>query len=220
MAVLTAAPEDVLPLPALASELMAALRAELLLAVAAAVAAELEAAFAEPPELLAAAVTVPAGAFEVCGAGGAAAGRRHVDVAQRRRILRVARIDFHDDVVLIDRAVDDRDLALAECIVKRIVDLRRRDAEPRGGVAVDDEIGFQALLLLVGVDVGQSTRLCSSAWTSFGVQVKRSSALSDCSVYWYCELLWRPPARMSWTGNRNSRPPGTWASFGRSRAIT
>ena len=74
---------------------------------------------------------------------------------QRCRILRVARVDLHDHVILVERAVDDRDLALAECVVERVVDLGRRDAEPRGGVAVDDEIGLQALLLLVGVDVGQ-----------------------------------------------------------------
>ena len=69
--------------------------------------------------------------------------------------MRVARVDFHDHVVLIDRAVDHRHLTLAESVVQRAVDLRRGDAEPRSGVAIDDEIGFEALLLLIGVDVGE-----------------------------------------------------------------
>ena len=64
------------------------------------------------------------------------------------------------------------------------------------------------------------TELCSSAWTSCGVHLNRSVELSACSVYWYCALLCRPPARISCTATRNSRPPGTWASFGRSRAMT
>src|SRR6516165_1229699 len=89
----TAAPEDTLPLPRLPSALMAALRAELLLAAAAAVR------------------------------------RRDVDIGERGRVLRVARVDLHHDVILIDRAVDDGDLALAEGVVERVVDLRRRDAQ-------------------------------------------------------------------------------------------
>src|SRR6202034_4897519 len=33
------------------------------------------------------------------------------------------------------------------------VDLRRRYAEARGSITVDDKVGFQPLLLLVGIDV-------------------------------------------------------------------
>src|ERR1700684_85165 len=62
MAVETAAPDDVLLLPAVASELMAALRAELLFALAPAVAVAAELA---PVVLAVAALTVPAGAFDV-----------------------------------------------------------------------------------------------------------------------------------------------------------
>src|SRR6202161_4867963 len=63
-AVETAAPDDVLLLPAVASELMAALRAELLLALAAAVVFAEEAEVV-PVVLAVAALTVPAGAFDV-----------------------------------------------------------------------------------------------------------------------------------------------------------
>ncbi|GJE44352.1 hypothetical protein AEGHOMDF_3540 [Methylobacterium soli] len=44
--------------------------------------------------------------------------------------------------------------------------------------------------------------------------------MSPCRVYWYWAKLWRPPIRRSWRGNRNSRAPATWASFGRRRFIT
>ena len=62
--VLTAAPEDVAPLPVLASALMAALRAELLLAFAAAVAVAAEAELAAVG-LAQRSVAVPAGKFDV-----------------------------------------------------------------------------------------------------------------------------------------------------------
>jgi hypothetical protein len=64
LAVETAAPDDVLLLPAVASELMAALRAELLLAFAAAVVVA-EAAELAPLDLAVTAPTVPAGEFDV-----------------------------------------------------------------------------------------------------------------------------------------------------------
>ena len=98
-------------------------------------------------------LTVPPGRFEVAVPAAPPPDVRHTDVLERRRDLRVARVDFHDDVILVDGAVDDRYLALAESVVERVVDLGRRDAEPRGGVAIDDEIGLQPLLLLVGIDV-------------------------------------------------------------------
>ena len=150
----TAAPADVGPWPVLASALVAALRAELLLAVAAAVA-----------------VAAPVGASRSGfggrrrdrtrrrvgdgGAGGRSAGGRHVDVVQRIRILGIAGVDFHHDVILVDRAVDHRYLALSESVVQRVVDLQRADAEPRGRIAVDVKKGFQPALLLVRTDVGQ-----------------------------------------------------------------
>ena len=52
------------------------------------------------------------------------------------------------------RAVDRGDLPLAESVIQRVVDLRGRYAEPRRGVAIDDEIGLQPLLLLIRVDIG------------------------------------------------------------------
>ena len=155
------------PLPVLAIALVKALRAELLLAAAAA------AALAVAPLPLAAdAEEVAPGPDR--GGGGRVRGRRcdrprrrvrysspgwrptgggHVNVTERTGILRVARVDLHHDVVLIDGAIDDRYLALPKCVVQRIVDLPRGDAKARSGVAVDVEVGFEPPLLLIGAYV-------------------------------------------------------------------
>ena len=82
-------------------------------------------------------VTVPAGAFDNAVPAGVPAGGRYVDVTERSGILCVARIDLHDDMVLITGAVDDRYLALPECIVERIIYLLRRDAKTRCSIAID-----------------------------------------------------------------------------------
>ena len=58
-------------------------------------------------------------------------------------------------MILVAGDIDGRHLALAECVVQRVVDLADGDAEPRGGVAIDHQIGFQPLVLLVAVDVGE-----------------------------------------------------------------
>ena len=44
---------------------------------------------------------------------------------------------------------------LPEGVVERIVEQLRRDAEARGRVAVVRQLGLQALILLVAVDVGE-----------------------------------------------------------------
>ncbi len=84
-----------------------------------------------------------------------AAGGADIDVLQHLRALPELRRDLHDDMVLVEGVVDRRYLPLAEGVVERVVDLARRDAEPRRRRAVDREIGLQPLLLLVGIDVGQ-----------------------------------------------------------------
>ena len=42
------------------------------------------------------------------------------------------------DVILVELREHGRDLALAEGVVERVVDMCGRDAEARSGVAVDD----------------------------------------------------------------------------------
>ena len=82
-----------------------------------------------------------------------AAGRADIDVLQCFRALPELRRDPHHHMILVEIVVDRRHLALAECVIKRVVDLRRVDAEPRRGVAVDLEIDLQPLVLAVGIDV-------------------------------------------------------------------
>ncbi len=61
-------------------------------------------------------------------------------------------------MILIERVEDGRDLALAEGVIEGVVDLAGAQLQAIGGVAVDHQIGFQPLVLLVGIDVGQIGR--------------------------------------------------------------
>ena len=62
-------------------------------------------------------------------------------------------LGFEDHAVLVRLREDRRDDALPEGIVERIVDRRRGDAEPRGGGAVDQDIGGEAVFREVAGDV-------------------------------------------------------------------
>ena len=79
-----------------------------------------------------------------------ASGGLHVDRLQVVGILLEARQHLQHDVVLVQGAEDRRDLALAEGAVERLVDGLRQHTQARGAVAVDDEGGLQATVLLVG----------------------------------------------------------------------
>ena len=61
----------------------------------------------------------------------------HVDLIQHPRILPVARRDLHHHVILVERIVDGRHLALAERVVERVVDRAQGDAELHRRVAID-----------------------------------------------------------------------------------
>ncbi len=114
---------------------------------------------------------------------GRAAGGADIDVLQRLRILPVGRRDLHDHVILVARDIDGRDLALAEGVIQRVVDLADGDAEAGGGVAIDDEIGLQGPVLLVAVDVGQR-RIGLKRGDEFRRSIRSARrASSPCSVY-------------------------------------
>ena len=89
--------------------------------------------------------------------------RRQIDRRQPVERLLQRRIELHDHAILVRLGVDRRDDALAEGIVERVVDGRRRDAEAARGGAVDDEIDRQALLLQVAGDVGELRQLVEAA---------------------------------------------------------
>ena len=72
---------------------------------------------------------------------------------ERARVLPVARRDLHDDVILVLRVVDGRNLPLPERVVERVVDRVEGQAQAHRRVAVDGDVGLEAALLLVGIDV-------------------------------------------------------------------
>ena len=83
--------------------------------------------------------------------------QRHLPIGRRRRRRQVdhgqsverslqRRIDLQDHAVLVRLGVDGRNDALAEGVVERVVDGRRRDAEAGRGGAVDDDVERQSLL--------------------------------------------------------------------------
>ena len=115
--------------------------------------------------------------------GTSAPGGAHVDATcSVSGILLILRVHFHHDVILIQRRVHGGHLALAEGIVERIVDQLRRDAEARGGVAVDRPGACRPLILLVAVDVanvGKGSQLLEQARRP----ALKSARLSPRSVY-------------------------------------
>ena len=100
------------------------------------------------------------------------------------RVLPELRVHFHHHVILIQRRVHRRDLALAEGVVERIVDRLRRDPESRRGGAIDDQRGLQPVILLVAVDVDAVRAACCSL-CEHARRPDRADrrALSPCSVY-------------------------------------
>jgi hypothetical protein len=60
---------------------------------------------------------------------------------------------FKNDVILVRLRVQSADLALAERVIERGIDLIRRDIETRSGGPVDGEIHTDAIGLLVRGDV-------------------------------------------------------------------
>src|SRR3984957_20775618 len=63
--------------------------------------------------------------------------REDVDALQRIGSELILRIDFENQIILVKCPEDPGDMTLAERIVERVVDRRRRDAEQCGGRAVD-----------------------------------------------------------------------------------
>ncbi len=91
-----------------------------------------------------------------------AVARLHIEIVERGGVgLEVGR-DLHHHVILVELREDGGDLALAEGIVERVVDVGHGDAQPRSGVAVNDQLGSEALVLQVAGDVGKRGLLAQS----------------------------------------------------------
>ena len=112
----------------------------------------------------------------------AAPGRRRPTARRWRRASRrtvCGRVRLQDDAILVRLSEDGGDDALTERIVQRVVDGADADAEARGAVAVDGDVGGKSVVFLIADDVGEFG-LRRSAATSFGVHVDSAaeSALS------------------------------------------
>ncbi len=77
-----------------------------------------------------------------------------VKAVQRCRVGLEVLSHFHHHVVLVQLGEDCGNLPLTECIVERVVDVGHRDAQARSGVAIDHQLGPQALILQVAGYVG------------------------------------------------------------------
>ena len=73
-------------------------------------------------------------------------------LVQLGRIILEEGIHFQHHVVLVDLGVHRIDLPLAEGVVQGVIDGRGRDAEARGGDAVDAQAYREAARLLIGGD--------------------------------------------------------------------
>ena len=91
---------------------------------------------------------------------------------QLARVLLELRQRFQNHVVLVELRVHRADLPLAEGVVQRVVDGRRRDAQARGGDAVDDQRNRQPAGLLVGGHVFQFRQLLQLLDEAVGPQVQ------------------------------------------------
>ena len=78
-----------------------------------------------------------------------------VNVVERLRVLPELRRDFHHHVILVERGVHRRDLGLAEGAVESGIHQLGCDSEPGRRLAVIDQPGLQAAILLVRVHVGE-----------------------------------------------------------------
>ena len=82
-------------------------------------------------------------------------GRADIDLVEVLRIALQVGQDLHDDVVAVLLREILRHLALAEGIVKRVVDRLRGEPEARRAVAVDVDRQRRSRHLLIGRDVAQ-----------------------------------------------------------------
>ncbi len=75
---------------------------------------------------------------------------------------------FENDVVLVQLCIQIVDLALAECVVERVVDGGGRDAQTRCGDPVDHQRYGEPSVLPVGSHVGQLRELLELGYETVG----------------------------------------------------
>ena len=88
-----------------------------------------------------------------------AGARFHINLVEQIGRFAKLRLHFENDAELIELGENDRDLALAERVVKRVVDGLGQDVEARRFFAIDIDIQLQAIDLLIAGHVGQLRKL-------------------------------------------------------------
>ncbi len=84
-----------------------------------------------------------------------ASARLHIQIFERSWVLLKLRSHFQDHVILIQLGEDGRNLALSKGVVERVINLRRKDSQPRCSIAVDRQVRLQPAVLLVAGHVLQ-----------------------------------------------------------------
>src|SRR3989440_1851928 len=84
-----------------------------------------------------------------------AVGGFYVNVFQRIGVLLELRIHFDDDVILVQLSKDGGDQALAESVIKCVVDIGGENAEARSGNADDGGGGGETPVQLVAGDIAK-----------------------------------------------------------------
>ena len=135
-----------------------------------------------------------------CGWPGARSTARRCSSSAAEPALELG-LDLEDHAVLVRLREDRRDQALAERVVERVVDRRRRDAEPARRVAVDLDVGLQAVVLQVAGDVGELRHAAAGARPACGTQMRELVRdRRPRRVNWYCVRLTRSSIVRSCTG--------------------
>ena len=86
---------------------------------------------------------------------------------QTLRVLLKHRVHFHNHVILIQAGVHGRYLALSESVVEGVIDLLSRDSQTARSGSINLQRSFQAVILLIAVDVrqcGQRSELANQSW--------------------------------------------------------
>jgi hypothetical protein len=89
-------------------------------------------------------------------------------MVQLIRVKLKLRLGLQNHVILVQLRVHRIDLPLAECVVQRVVDRRRRHAKPRSSRAIDHQRHGQAAHLLIRRNIFELRQLLQLADKSVG----------------------------------------------------
>ena len=66
----------------------------------------------------------------------------HINVLQRLGTFGKLRRNLHHHVILIKLPIHDRNLPLAEGVVESVINIGSGHSQPRGGIAINDDLSF------------------------------------------------------------------------------